>query len=117
MSHEIDYDNVYAVYREKAVVARKPHKCSACCEDIIKGHTYTYIFIVFDGDNSSLRRCVRCQTLHEHLRERGESRGTWPSEKLNCGESYEEAWGDVPAEIERLAFATAEEMQAIGGTK
>lgn len=57
-----------------------------------------------DGDSVTLRRCSRCQTIHEHLRQLCESQERWPDEQLNCGEDYEEEWGKLPPEIAALAF-------------
>jgi predicted RNA-binding Zn-ribbon protein involved in translation (DUF1610 family) len=105
MSHAID--DVYEVYDERRPRARKPHACGACGEAIRVGDRYVSVFIVFDGDASTVKRCRRCQKIHEHLRgiDPGE---VWPDEHLACGEGYREHWGrDPPPEIAALAFAGA----------
>jgi hypothetical protein len=109
MSHA--YDETYDVYNESARRARKQHQCDACHETIRAGDLYHVISIVFDGDASSIKRCVRCQRIHLHLREL-EPGEMWPNEKLACGEEYREHWGrEPPEEIAALAFMTADEMQ------
>lgn len=108
MSHSID--ERYEAYIETLRVARKAHVCAACAEPIAPGHRYYTIRIVYQGIEG-LKRCLKCQAIHEHLRglEPGEM---WPAEKLDCGEDYEEHWGgEPPAEIAALAFMTPEEAQ------
>lgn len=103
MSHEIS--KYYQVYNENNAKARKAHKCNACDEMIQVGHLYCRVFIVYeDGEIESLKRCARCQEIHEHLRDRGDG-VSWPDERLSCGERYEDVWGELPPEIARLAFA------------
>jgi hypothetical protein len=103
MSHEIS--DTYEVYNEKGVVARKEQKCSACDEAIRPGDRYTKVFIVFEREVESLKRCARCQKIHEHLRGI-EPYEQWPDEKLKCGMEYKEHWGrEPPLEIAALAFA------------
>ena len=103
MSHEID--ETYAVYLERARRARKEHRCGACKEIIAPHDTYTVVSVVFDSKAQTIKRCARCQKLHEHLRDLnpGES---WPAERLDCGETYESEWEcEPPPEIAALAFA------------
>jgi hypothetical protein len=98
-------DETYAVYNERERKARKPHVCVACKETIPPGVAYTVVFIVFDGDAESLKRCARCQAIHEHLRGLGVDSELWPDERLNCGEEYRAHCGvEPPPEIARLAF-------------
>jgi hypothetical protein len=105
----VSCDGQASVYRETPRTARVPHKCSACREAIAPGHRYTVIAIVFDGEVKSLKRCARCQALHEHLRGLCRTEGDrdeWPDERLNCGHTYSEQWNrEPPEEIARLAFA------------
>jgi hypothetical protein len=109
VSHEID--ERYAVYRETLRCAAKEHRCDACKEPIAKGHRYYVVTWIFEREADGVKRCLRCQTIHEHLRHVGES-DMWPDEKLNCGEEYEEHWGcPPPDEIAALAFATPQELQ------
>lgn len=110
MSYAVD--STYDVYLEKLRRARKEHFCDACDTKILRGHRYCYVSIVWDGSARSVRRCLRCQTLHKHLRTLG-GYDVWPDEELNCGLDYEEEWGDLPPEIAKLAFLTPEEIQAL----
>lgn len=93
----------YDVYDERLVRARKAHACSACAETIDRGQSYARVGMVWEGVARSLKRCARCQRLHEHLRELGDA-DVWPDERLRCGLRYEDEWGAVPDEIAALAF-------------
>lgn len=107
MSHSCD--GTYEVYDERRRRARVEHRCHACKEPIRVGDLYCVTFIVFEGVES-VKRCLRCQAIHEHLRDK--SPDLWPDERLNCGEEYRQHWGEEPpAEIAALAFVTADEMQ------
>jgi|SRR5690606_3229449 len=107
MSHSID--EIYSVYHEQFVCARKEHTCSACQEKISKGTRYTKVRIVFDGRANSIKRCFRCQQIHEHLRELDPGE-LWPDERLDCGLDYEEEWGKPPSiELQELAFIFPDE--------
>lgn len=109
MSHDID--DTYDVYDEKHRQARKPHQCDACGETIHVGHLYCAVAIVFQREFETVKRCLRCQAIHEHLRSLAPG-DMWPAEKLDCGEGYEDHWGrESPPEIAALAFVTAGEMQ------
>lgn len=111
MSHYCD--EYYSLYKERRVKARKEHKCDACGEVVSVGHYYFRISIMFEGEAETVKRCLRCQTLHLHLRgiEPGEM---WPNEKLDCGKDYKAEWGkEPPPEMEMLAFVTQEESQVI----
>ena len=112
MSHICD--ETYKIYREKNQKARKAYRCSACRETIEQGHVYTYVACIHDGGFTRYRRCLRCQKLHEHLRELcGHLKydDVWPDEQLNCGLSYEDEWGDLPADIAALAFKSGKDLQ------
>lgn len=105
MSHYCDAS--YDVYREHAVKARKAHVCSACAETIPPHTSYWRVTWVFDGSADGVKRCNRCQAIHLHLRGkcRDADSDMWPDERLSCGLKYEDEWGDLPDEIEALAFA------------
>ena len=102
MSHSAE--ERYAVYNENRQTARKPHTCDACGITIPKGGRYCRVTWVFDGSAGGVKRCLACQYTHEHLRALGEPDGMWPDEELDCGESYEEHWGETPDVIAALAF-------------
>lgn len=105
-------DDTYDIYNETLRKARKAHTCDACKETIAPGHRYTVIFILSDGTKRSLKRCARCQKIHEHLRHLDAYRETWPDERLNCGETYEDEWGKSPPDkIAALAFALPGEVE------
>lgn len=99
-------DEQYDVYAETDRKARKAHRCSACRETIPAKMRYTVISIVYDGTVESVKRCHRCQEIHEHLRELcSHGDHMWPDEKLDCGEKYEEEWGtEPPVNVQALAF-------------
>ncbi len=112
MSHVAD--ERYTVYQEVTRRAIKPHKCDACDEPISKGHRYYVVTWVFDGSADGVKRCLRCQRIHEHLRTLGQDSWDhmWPDEMLNCGEEYTEHWGvEPPADIAALAFVTGADLQ------
>jgi hypothetical protein len=100
-------DEQYDVYHETQVTARKEHPCSACVEAIPPRTSYWRVTWVFDGSAGGVKRCNRCQAIHKHLRKLCAARDydLWPDERLNCGLTYEDEWGDLPEEIEALAFA------------
>jgi hypothetical protein len=116
-------DETYTVYDERRVRARKQHRCAACREAIKPGHAYTRIGIVFDGCASTIKRCLRCQAIHVHLRKKCDDANVasrrdyddmlWPDERLDCGLDYEEEWGELPDEIADLAFKNSEDMQKV----
>lgn len=111
MSHSVD--EAYNFYHEPRRRAAKNHTCDACKETIRKGHEYYDVTWKFEGRLEGVRRCLRCQVIHEHLRtlDRFEM---WPDERLSCGEEYEEHWGKKPpAEIAELAFITGAELQRV----
>jgi hypothetical protein len=109
VSHGID--ETYDIYDENLLKARKGHSCHACDAPIRPGDRYVRVFILFQGEKETVKRCLRCQMIHEYLR--GLAPGElWPAERLDCGEEFEEHWGRPPPEaIARLAFLTADESQ------
>lgn len=107
------FDEVYAVYDERTIKARRPHFCEACDRLIAPGAYYVRVGIVFDGRAWSVRRCGACQKIHEHLRGLGDGE-VWPDERLNCGEDYSSVWGvPPPEEMAALAFASDAEASEL----
>lgn len=100
-------EETYDVYVETRVTARKEHRCNACDERIAPGTSYWRVRCVYDGAVESHKRCTRCQAIHVHLRVKCGTWGdsTWPDERLACGRTYEDEWGELPAEVAALAFA------------
>ena len=118
MSHDCEDGEYAEVYVEREPTARKEYKCGACGEAIRVGDSYSYTFIVFEGEASNVRRCARCQKIHLHLRDkcrdlrRRTGDDKWPADRLDCGEDYEENWGEEPPEdIAALAFALPGEVE------
>jgi hypothetical protein len=112
MSYQPEYN--YEVYHEVKHKARTEHKCNACGEKISIGHRYTSLTIIWDGNVRCYKRCLRCQALHVHLRQKDPE--MWPDELLSCGKDYRGEWGeDPPAEVEMLAFISQEESQRLIG--
>ncbi len=104
-------DEYYDVYRETLRCAAKTHVCSACNEPIAKGHRYYNITWVFDRTADGVKRCLRCQAIHKHLRTLAPG-DMWPDEELNCGEEYKQHWGtEPPPEVAELAFKTGADLQ------
>lgn len=113
MSQEVD--GTYDVYREQLRCAAKPHVCSACREPIARGHRYYVVTWVYDSTADGAKRCLRCQTIHKHLRTLGDY-DMWPDERLNCGEEYTQHWGiEPPPEIAALAFVSGADLQPKAG--
>lgn len=109
MSHGID--EYYSFYEELYPRARLSHRCDACGDTIEPGHIYARVSWHFLGTIAGVKRCLRCQKLHLHLREMGNG-DSWPAERLDCGEKYSEHWGgEAPAEIQELAFKTGADLQ------
>lgn len=101
MSHYADEQ--YDVYEEPMRTAAKDHVCGACGLTIGKGQRYAAVRWVFDKSAGGVKRCIRCQAMHEYLR--GLGADMWPDEKLNCGEEFEQHWGYKPPEwLQELAF-------------
>lgn len=111
MSHAID--EVYGDYTETLRSAATEHECSACHDPIAVGHRYYDVTWEWEGEDDGCLRCLRCQAIHEHLRTLAPG-DMWPDEELNCGEEYEEHWGEAPPpEIAELAFKTGAELQSM----
>lgn len=111
MSHDVYDAEPYAVHDEERRVAGKTHRCDACHDPITKGHAYVRFFGVWDGMAESVKRCLRCQKIFEHLVEKGRSSDMFPAQRLDCGETYQDHWGEEPPdEIAALAFALPGEV-------
>lgn len=106
MSFNHNEGAICAVHTTTHPRARKEHICSACGETIRRGICYALVRYVCDGSAGTDKRCPRCEALHAHLRglcaEDGNDRIV--DDRLDCGQSYEDEWGDVPPEIAALAF-------------
>lgn len=112
MSYSCD-DGYVSVYNERDRKARKEHECCACKRRIMPREVYTRVALIWEGTVRPYKRCAGCQATHEHLRELCEGRDLWPEERLDCGKSYEDEWGELPQHIAALAFATPSEQAEI----
>lgn len=114
MSHYVE--ECYFVYQERTVRARVEHLCGACGEKISIDHRYIRVSIVFDESARTVKRCLRCQKIHLHVRSLDPFGESWPNEDLSCGKDYKEEWGvDPPPNIQDLAFITPDEAQEVIG--
>lgn len=100
MSH---VDEFVSMSSEATRKARKAHRCCACGETILPGQVYTRHFTVFDGDVAAYKHCRRCLQIFREICKR--SRGEPVLYTLNCGYSWEDTFGAMPADVEALAFA------------
>lgn len=97
--------------------ARLPHKCCACQEEIRPGDWHHYTFYIFEGIANEDRRCLRCEAIYRVLLEklRGDPECEAPAPYLDCGHTWQQRYGEEPPpEVARLAFMTADEIQAEG---
>lgn len=105
-------DEHWDVFDERRVKARKRHECVACTDPIEPGHFYMKTFTLLDGDVGGWKHCLRCHTLYRRLLKDIEY-NAWVDERLNCGTSWHDAFGEEPPEdVVRLAFLTPAEAQA-----
>ena len=111
-----------ANYRSGHVVARAEYPCACCSATIRPGDLHYSASWLWCGSYESFRRCARCHLLFLDLRalhkkhdirdEDGSPMGVDP--ELNCGHSFEKVFGrEPPEELARLAFLTADEVQAM----
>lgn len=122
MSLSCDDGVTCTVHRSAVHKARQAARCSACRADILPGHYYRRIFLVYEGEAETIRRCGSCDLTWQHLyklcqehnndhRNRGDN--LYPDESLDCGLKYEEEWGDLPDEIAALPLMSAAERGAL----
>jgi hypothetical protein len=99
MSHADEF----AFTRSTTPRARKPHTCSACSETIPRGYRYKRWALIFDGSAEDIKQCWRCYQIWSAIEDAS------PNEPivftLDCGESWEDVFGELPAELAELAFA------------
>lgn len=99
------------IWRNTKRRARKEHTCSACHETIQRTHFYIEHFSLFDGDVDTLKRCMRCETIYQHLLDISDIEYP-PQPRLDCGHEYSDCHNEpCPPEIEALAFALPGEIQ------
>lgn len=106
MSCGVD-ENVFIHDSEWRVSYSGKHRCTACREGIPAGARYWLETYTESGFyQSTVRRCQRCERIHAHLLDRMDDTFEVPAPALDCGDTYEERWGEQPSEeIAALAFA------------
>lgn len=113
MSYEPD--ETYKVYNVVIRRARKEHRCCACGESIQRTHRYASVHIVDSEGANEIKRCLRCQAIHEAIIRAWRASGDyymWPDERLNCGSDWKEEHGsEPPDDVARLAFLTPDDVQ------
>lgn len=96
-------DGKCPVWKDEKRKARKDHRCVACGETIRRGDTYEKHVDIFDGYVTDIKRCLRCATMWRAA----QSKLGWNRVAdlyLNCGEDWEDRYGEPPAHIAALAF-------------
>lgn len=102
-----DYDDSVEI-RRGWQRARLSHQCFACRETIRIGDRYHVTHQRYDGALESYKHCARCWQICEALWANGAEAIDFG---LNCGETWEDAMGALPAAIAALAFLTPDEAQ------
>lgn len=92
--------------------ARKNHECCACDDGIRHGELYHYQSQLDDGSWQTWKHCARCWAICNALWAAG---AEVIELELNCGEVWDDHFEPDP-EVERLAFLTREEAQALPTT-
>lgn len=93
--------------------ARKSHSCQACAETIEPGHLYHRLASLYEGQWDHWKHCRRCWAIFEAIVDKFRDDGAGPVAVdlgLDCGESWKDVFGDVPPEVEALAFALPGEV-------
>lgn len=122
MSASCDDGESVERYRSGHVTARVEHTCACCPEPIRPGDVHYFASWLYEGAYETFRRCARCHLLYlelcklhrkENIRdEYGDPMGVDP--ELDCGHTFEKVFGRAPPEeLQRLAFATTDEIQAM----
>lgn len=99
------------VYDMRKVKARKKHACCACAETILPGHVYVVHEGLWDGEWDRFKQCLRCHAIFTALVNK---QGWDPcvALDLNCGETWSNVFGELPVEVQELAFLSGADMQA-----
>ena len=62
-----DYERP-TVYSQTSPVAKTLHRCSECSGNIRPGEKYTRVWGIWDGDQSTHKRCPDCQALLDYVK-------------------------------------------------
>jgi hypothetical protein len=57
-----DYEHA-SFYEQETRMARKPHKCCECREEIPRGTSYEHVVGKWDGDFSTYKTCASCVAI------------------------------------------------------
>lgn len=93
------------VYVEVGRIARKEHRCMACRERIAPGQHYTVTRSLYDGRWQNWKHCDRCLEMLNAILKQDRYGDMAVDPALNCGTLWEDAFGDVPEDVQALAFA------------
>lgn len=85
----IDYEPA-AVWDERSVRARRPHKCIECAGTIRPGEHYARVGCLFEGSWETLIRCALCYFLADAI------------ETLECGDEGLIPYGGLHEEIHNM---------------
>jgi len=108
---DVDSCDTIEAFRSTFRTARKKHKCCACWETISPGHRYWVAEGVCEGVWESWKQCLRCHEIYTILDGKSSFYET-PELSLDCGESWEDVFGEPPPlDVAALAFLTPEEAQ------
>jgi len=100
VSHSVD--DPVRVSHETRRKARKRHRCCACLEGIEPGDTYVRTWTVHDGNVVVFKHCMRCNLLFHAIMKRSTEPVLFT---LDCDVPWEAMFGDMPDDVEVLAFA------------
>jgi len=90
------------VLSRRTLRAAKPHSCDACPETIRIGDQYERWILADDGIET-IRQCIRCREIWSAIVELSD--GDPVCLDLDCGERWEDVFGEIPPEVAALAFA------------
>lgn len=60
-------DDYPEIYKERARVAKKEHKCSECSRLILTGEKYRSAFMVFESHPAAFKTCRHCRVGQQWL--------------------------------------------------
>lgn len=100
-------DEFLSVCRPEDRRARKSHACAACSETIGPGEQYRRWFAIVDGEPMVTKQCWRCYLIWTEIAARTEDPVLLT---LDCEASWADVFGEMPPEVEALAFALPGEV-------
>jgi len=79
-----DCDEPAKVYNQRQLVAKKPHRCTECREEIPGGAQYERVDGLWDGHWSTYKTCLSCVEIRDHFA--AKCGGHWV---------FEQVWSDL----------------------